>query len=620
MNPCWENISNTSNESWEERYRWELNQDHLVFNRDKEKNLGSDYRQLLKVCEQLNKNAAYLVTMVAADERQLEDGCFKLYYVFSHDVYDQFLILEYPFQKFDSSKYLHTELPLSRYLNDGRIYSSIRKLFAAAASFEREIFVLFDLVAVVVDDVETISSADPFFDFEPSNFLLHNPYPAHLAPLVASKKVEDIKIKIEKYTPPFLHTSSEGKVEEVLFSVGPIHAGIIEAGRFSFHIAGEIVDDVDIQLGFKHKGIEKLFQTKFSLLDGWQLAEKVSGDSSFSHSLAYCHAVEALGRIKVPAKAIWLRGLFLELERLHNHIGDCAALAHDVSFDIVASEIAVIREHLVRLNAELTGHRLLRGVNRPGGIALPDRTIVFNEEYFHKSVQKASRNKYADLNGLFEQFHELGALLLRTPAFRDRALNTGTLDKDQANALGATGLVARASGIQQRDFRINHPFGIYLIEPKLRELVDLRSNVQYNQELKKLRMSGDVFSRIEMRLHEVDTSMQVIQQILKTLQISSDDDLMAPYVEETIRRAENFEFALGYVEGWRGDIVYWIMKDRFNKIFRCKVRDPSFLNWPALRRAVKPDDPERRDETGNILPDFPVINKSFNLSYSGNDL
>ena len=95
---------------------------------------------------------------------------------------------------------------------------------------------------------------------------------------------------------------------------------------------------------------------------------------------------------------------------------------------------------------------------------------------------------------------------------------------------------------------------------------------------------------------------------------------MAPYVEETIRRADNFEFALGYVEGWRGDIIYWIMKDRFNKIFRCKVRDPSFLNWPALREAVKPDDPERKDETGNILPDFPVINKSFNLSYSGNDL
>jgi Ni,Fe-hydrogenase III large subunit/Ni,Fe-hydrogenase III component G len=619
MNRCWDAVFNRSNENWEERYRWEFNQDHLVFSRGKEKNLVSDYRQLLKVCEQLNKNSAFLVTIIATDERQLEDGCFKLYYVFSHDIEDQFLILEYPLQQIDSSKYFHTDHSLSIYLEDARIYPSIRVVFAASAPFEREIFDLFDLVAFVVDGTETISPVDPLSDIVPSNILLHNPYPPRLAPLEASNKLEDIKKKIDAYAPP-INDTNKVKVDDVLMSVGPIHAGIIEAGRFSFHIASETVDDVDLQLGFKHKGIEKLFQTKFSLLDGWQLAEKVSGDSSFSHSLAYCHAIEALANIEVPTRAVWLRGLFLELERLYNHIGDCAALARDVAFDIVASEIAVMREHLVRLNAELTGHRLLRGVNRPGGIALPDRTIVFNEEYIHKRLQKASRNKYTTLKELFEQFHELGALLLRTPAFRDRALNTGILDKDQANALGATGLVARASGIQQRDFRINHPFGIYMVEPKLRELVDLRSHIQDNQEIKKLRMSGDVFSRLEMRLHEVDTSMQVIQEILKTLHITPEDDLMAPYVEETIRRAENFEFAIGYVEGWRGDIIYWIMKDRFNKIFRCKVRDPSFLNWPALREAVKPDDPERRDETGNILPDFPVINKSFNLSYSGHDL
>jgi Ni,Fe-hydrogenase III large subunit len=620
MNPCWEDIFNTGFENCEERYRWELNEDHLVFiNRGKEKNLGSDYRQLLKVCEQLNKNAAYLVTIVATDERQFEDGCFKLYYVFSHDVDDQFLILEYPFQKFDSSKYLHSEHSLSRYLKDARIYPSIREVFAAAASFEREIFDLFDLVAVVVDDAETISSAEPLSDIVPSNFLLHNPYPPHLAPLEVNKRVEDIKKKIEEYTAP-LNNMSSGKADEVLFPVGPIHAGIIEAGRFSFHIAGEIVDDVDIQLGFKHKGIEKLFQTKFSLLDGWQLAEKISGDSSFSHSLAYCHAIEALARIEVPTKAIWLRGLFLELERLNNHIGDSAALARDVAFDIVATEIAVIREYLIRLNAELAGHRLLRGVNRPGGIVLPDRTSMIDEEYLNGMIQKASRNKYAGLKELFEQFHELGALLLRTSAFRDRTLNTGILNSDQAHALGATGLVARASGIRQRDFRINHPFGIYKVEPKLRELVDLNTHIEHNQGVKQLRMSGDVFSRLEMRLHEVDTSMRVIQSILETLQIIPYDDLMAPYVEEAIKRANNFEFALGYVEGWRGDIVYWIMKDRFNKIFRCKVRDPSFLNWPALRAAVIPDDSTQSDTTGNILPDFPIINKSFNLSYSGNDL
>lgn len=618
MNTVWEDIF-YDNTNWEARYRWEFNQDHLVFSRGTEKNLEGDHQQLLKVCEQLKQNEAYLVTIVATDERELEDGCFKLYYVFSHEVEDQFLILEYPIQKYDSSKYSNLEQLLARYLEDGRIYLSIRNVFSAAASFEREIFDLFGLVAILINEAETISPTDPLSNKVASNFLLHNPYPPQLAPLETSKRIEDIKKKNEEYAAPIFQ-SNKSEVDEVLYSVGPIHAGIIEAGHFSFHIAGEIVDDVDIQLGYKHKGIEKLFQSKFSLLDGWRLAEKVSGDSSFSHSLAYCHAIEALARIKIPSNAIWLRGLFLELERLYNHIGDSAALAHDVAFDIVSSEIAVIREYLVRMNAELTGHRLLRGVNRPGGLVLSRRTVALDEEYLNKLLQKASNNKYATLKSLLEQFHELGALLLRTPAFRDRALNTGTLQKDLANKLGATGLVARASGIQQRDFRFNHPFGVYLIEHRLREIVKIRITDQEKQELPTLRMSGDVFSRLEMRLHEVDTSMQVILEIFKNLYIAPDDELLAPYVEDSVRRAENFDFALGYVEGWRGDIVYWIMKDRFNKIFRCKVRDPSFINWPALREAVKPDDPERKDETGNILTDFPIINKSFNLSYSGHDL
>jgi Ni,Fe-hydrogenase III large subunit/Ni,Fe-hydrogenase III component G len=619
MKPYWEEVFSHKNENWEERYRWEFNQDHLVFNREKEKGLESDHQQLLNVCEQLKKHEAYLVTIVATDERQLEDGCFKTYYVFSHDACDQFLILEYPLQKYDATKFPGLEQQLTRYLKVGRMYPSIRRVFAAATSFEREIFDLFDLVAVAIDDREKIYAIDLPSKFEPDSFVFHYPYPPHLAPLETSNKIDDIQKKIEEYVAPEQYRNRV-KVDEVLYSVGPIHAGIIEAGHFLFQVAGETVDDVNIQLGYKHKGIEKLFQTKFSLLDGWQLAEKVSGDSSFSHSLAYCHAIEALARIEIPTRATWLRGLFLELERLYNHIGDSAALAHDVAFDIVASEVAVIREYLVRLNAELTGHRLLRGVNRPGGIILPVQSLSLDEAYLNNMLQRASRNKYATLKSLFEQFQELGALLLRTPAFRDRALNTGTLYKDQAKAQGATGLVARASGIQQRDFRINHPFGAYMMEPRLRKLVEIRTTDQEKQEIHSLRMSGDVFSRLEMRLHEVDTSMQVIEEILKTLHTTPDENLMAPYVEESIRRAENFEFALGYVEGWRGDIVYWIMKDRFNKIFRCKVRDPSFLNWPALREAVKPDDTKRRDETGNILPDFPVINKSFNLSYAGNDL
>ncbi len=623
MNPCWEDILDADFEHWEERYRWELNQDHLVFKSNK--GLFSDYHQLCQICQRLQKQSAHLVTIVANDERHLEDECFKLYYVFSHNVEDHFLILEYSLHEYTIPEHLPPDHALSRYLLQGRTYPSIRKIFAGATSFEREIFDLFGLTTFVADPsndsrIEAVSSTIPLSETVPSGFLLHAAYPPHLAPLEASKKVGDIQKEIERYSAPIKDVSN-GKAHEVVLPVGPIHAGIIEAGRFSFHIAGEVMDDVDIQLGFKHKGIEKLFQTKFSLLDGWQLAEKVSGDSSFSHSLAYCHAVEALTRIEVPQKAIWLRGLFLELERLYNHIADSAALAHDVAFDLVSSEIAVIREYLVRLNAELTGHRLLRGINRPGGIVLPpDRTEAIDHQYIDSITSKVSRKRFRTFNDLIEEFRELGELLLRTSAFRDRTINTGTLKKDQALELGATGLVARASGIEQRDFRVNHPFGIYQFEPHLQETIDLRAHIQHKEGLKRLRMSGDVFSRLEMRLHEVNTSFRVIQHILTRLEITPADTLMEQYIEEAIRRAENFDFALGYVEGWRGDIVYWVMKDRFNRIFRCKVRDPSFLNWPALRVAVMPDDPTQPDATGNILPDFPIINKSFNLSYSGHDL
>jgi len=433
--------------------------------------------------------------------------------------------------------------------------------------------------------------------------------------------VGDIQREIEEYESPVREAGSK-KYGEVILPVGPIHAGVIEAGHFAFHITSEVIDDVQIQLGFKHRGIEKLFQTKFSLLDGWQLAEKVSGDSSFSHSLAYCHAVEALAHIEPPMKAVWLRGLFLELERLYNHIGDTAALAHDVAFDLVSSEIAVLREFLVRLNAELSGHRLLRGVNRSGGVELPpDKRKAINRQAINGIIHGISRKRFDSLEDLIEEFRKLSELLLRTPRFRERMFNTGTLKEKQALEIGATGLVARASGIRKRDFRVNHPFGIYKVESKLQSMVQLPvPSVEGTQEPQRPQTSGDAFSRLDMRLYEVHTSMEVIKYILERLEITPDDILVEPGTVEAVRRAENFEFALGYVEGWRGDIIYWLMKDRFNKIFRCKVRDPSFLNWPALRLAVIPDDPGQPDTTGNILPDFPIINKSFNLSYSGHDL
>lgn len=621
MNACWEEIFSTDFVNWEERYRWELNQDHIVYKRGKEKSLASDYKQLFKVCEQLSEKSAYLVTIVATDERHQEDGCFKLNYVFSQETDDHFLILEYPLCGY---AFTENELPgqaLSGYLPTGRVYPSIRKVFAAAFSFEREVFDLFDLIAVEVDSSGEISPIDPPLETDSCGFLLHSPYPPHLAPLEVDKKVADIQKEIEGYEPQARKTGAN-KYGEVWFPVGPTHAGIIEAGRFDLYIAGEPIDNVRIQLGFKHRGVEKHFQTKFSLLDGWQLAEKITGDSSFSHSLAYCQAVEALAHLEPPLKAVWVRGLFLELERLYNHIGNSAALAHHVAFNLLFSEIAVLREFLMQLHAELTGHRLLRGVNRPGGVELPpEKRRVINHRAINEIIRGISRKRFGSLGDLIESFREQSELLLRTTGFRDRMFNTGTLTEKQAREIGATGLIARASGIRSRDFRVNHPFGIYKIEPSLQAMVRLPDiSIEHAEEPQKPRTSGDAFSRLDVRLYEIDTSMEVIEYILERLEITQDDILVTPGTEEEIRKSENFEFALGYAEGCRGGIVYWIVKDRFNKIFRCKVLDPSFLNWLAWAQAIIPGDPSQPDTTGNIIPDAPIHNQSCELLCSGRDL
>jgi Ni,Fe-hydrogenase III large subunit len=674
MNAHWKGLLEDIPEGlWEERPRHNRNECHLVFIRGElaeanyEEVITRDCRQLGAICEQLRKASAVLVTVVASDERDTKDRCFKVYYVFSNslerecrteppsggapsdepDQQDQdcFLILEYPLlpaPKEDNKSSREPSRPKS-YISPGRAYPCLCGIFPAAEPFEREIFELFDLLA--------ISKRKKSHEVSPA-FLLHDPYPRHLAPLEVPKSQEELIQKIEESdrTEAGVRPLAAGagqpdevQPDEVLFPLGPIYAGVAEAGQLVFHAAGEMVDDVEIRLGFKHKGIEKLFQTKYSLVDGWQLAECITGDSAFSHSLAYCHAVEALAHIDIPEEATLLRGLFLELERLYNHIGDSAALAHDVALDIVASEMAVLREFLLRLNAYLTGHRFLRGVNRPGGLEflriVKRRGHEFPShaksakmshsplrERIDGLIQKISRKRFGSLTDLAEEYCALADLLLRTPAFRDRSRNVGLLEKGEACRLGATGLIARASGLRGRDFRLSHPSGVYAMRGlELQELVKLPR--RDDQEATKPELQGDVFSRLELRQVEVSTSVKVIQRILDHLggEIPAALRITEEMLEEALKNSaradqDPHEFALGYVEGWRGDIVYWIMRDQSNGIFRCKVRDPSFINRPALRAAMKPHDSAQSGAIGYILPDMPIISRSFNLSYSGHDL
>jgi Ni,Fe-hydrogenase III large subunit/Ni,Fe-hydrogenase III component G len=364
---------------------------------------------------------------------------------------------------------------------------------------------------------------------------------------------------------PFLTVEGPGVYE---IPVGPVHAGLIEPGHFRFSVVGESILKLKARLWYVHKGIEELFQGRLPE-DGIVLAERVSGDTAVGHSLAYARAVEDALDIPVPIEAELARAILLELERLYNHATDLGALCNDVGHGILNTHALRIREQLLRLNAQVTGHRLLRGGIHLGGARLaalpdPERLAALA----------------ADLAGLVE-------LALNHSVVRDRFTGTAILTNQQALDLGTLGYVARASGIDT-DARRDHP-----VRP------DLPAPTTVVHE------GGDVLARFQVRADEYLASTVHIEQLAERL-----DHLPAagPAAPHPIRRRGGD--GIGIAEGWRGTIVHRVELTDDGRLARMKIVDPSFFNWPALPVAL----------TGAIVPDFPLANKSFNLSYAGNDL
>lgn len=559
----------------------------------------ADESDLQKICAWAKTNDYYLCTITACDERLLEDNVFKFYIVLSSPS-GHMVILEYPLA-LNSTQYL-----------------SIRDTFRSSEPLEMAARDLFGLVPVN----------------EPSDkqFWLHAPYPTELYPLRKTRTIEQLMQRISAHQQAGESADRNplpyGTVNLV---VGPIHAGIIEPGQFRFFIAGEVVEDLEVNLGYKHRGIEKLFETNYTLADGQKLAERISGDSSFAHSMAYCQAVENLANQHPSESAQCWRGFLLEVERLYNHIGDVGALVHDVAFDLIASEFAAMREQLMRINVKLTKHRLLRGVNFPGGVRI--------------SLPAGQLSEVSgEIQQIVESFLELvSQYVLSNSSCRNRYLTTGVLTREEAWDYGSTGVPARASGFWQQDFRIRHPYGVYClpgIGNELRELVastilDPHTCPQPSASTRRIPafqndLNGDAFARLLVRIAEVETSSLIIKRLTTQLLDLGEESLnrLDESVQEGIERADNFDFGLGYVEGWRGDIFYFVMKGPNGTIFRCHPRDPSLFNWPALQAAVKRkqkrvsgsnSEPKKPTVYENILADFPVINKSFNLSYAGQD-
>jgi Ni,Fe-hydrogenase III large subunit/Ni,Fe-hydrogenase III component G len=362
---------------------------------------------------------------------------------------------------------------------------------------------------------------------------------------------------------PFLEVTGDGVYE---IPVGPVHAGLIEPGHFRFSVVGETILKLKARLWFVHKGIEKLFQGR-ALAAGLPLAERISGDTAVGHALAYCLAVEEATNAVVPEQAQCARALLLELERLHNHVADLGMLCNDVGHGILNAHAQRVREQLLRLNHTVTGHRLLRGGVVPGGSTL-------------HTLPSPAR-----LEAIGDDIREIVRLALGHSTVHDRFTGTAILPTEAARDIGCLGYVARASGLLQ-DARIAHPF-----TPHGRP-----AHVP-------VQTGGDVLARFLVRAEEIDTSLALIRELSNHV---TSGTVLGP----SPAPGEGPRSGVGLVEGWRGTIATRVELAADATLTRVKPVDPSFFNWPALPIALN----------NTIVPDFPLTNKSFNLSYAGNDL
>jgi Ni,Fe-hydrogenase III large subunit/Ni,Fe-hydrogenase III component G len=431
-------------------------------------------------------------------------------------------------------------------------YPGIEPWFPSAGRMQR-----------AVADLSGLRSTDP--DTRP--WLRHAAWPEDFHPLIAAHlpPVAPIPL-VDRY--PFIPVQGEG-VHEI--PVGPVHAGIIESGHFRFSVVGEKVLRLEERLGYVHKGIERRF-TEFSLLDGHRLAARVSGDSAVAFSWAYCQALEGMAAARLPDRALGLRALALELERLANHLGDLGAIANDAGFSFGLSQFSRLKEQLLRAIEQALGQRYLMDFVVPGGT---------RADLSPGGVRALSDS----LESILPEVGALRAIYDDHAGLRDRFVGAGIVTPTLAAQLGLTGLAGRASG-QAFDLRCDLPCDPYghLAPQKIAQA------------------EGDVAARVAVRFGEVNESGRLLKQILR--------ELPAGPHQATVAVPGEGAAGVGMIEGWRGPVFLALDAGTDGMIRRCHPHDPSWQNWPAIEHAI----------IDNIVPDFPLINKSFNLSYSGHDL
>lgn len=496
-----------------------------------EVHISADKSNITCIAAKINGEFGFpLIQIAASDEREVT-GNFKIYYTFASSRDEFIVVINILVDEKDCT------------------FPSITPAVYAAHWYEREIKDYFGLIPVGHPDTRRLC--------------LHPDWPQKTFPMRRDFKIEQDVPRTEGIM-QFREVEGEGVIQ---IPVGPIHAGIIEPGHFRFSAVGENVINLEAQLFYTHRGMEKIAEGS-SPDQGLLLAERICGACSFSHSTAYSMAVEKIAGTEVPARAKYIRTVASELERLYNHIGDTGNICAGVGLAFGTMHGARLKETIMHLNEMVFGSRFLRGINAPGGVR---RDI--NEIH-----QKIINETLAEVK---KDFKDLTDIILTNESFMDRVEGTGKLQFKTALDLHAVGPAARASGID-RDVRRDHPYAAY-------------DKVLFGVPVYE---SGDVLARLKMRIDETFEAIDIILQALDLMprtELRTKPDKMLPYAHAT-----------GMTESPRGENVHFIISGPDNTIFRHMVRSPSYCNWPVLPTTVP----------GNIVPDFPLINKSFELCYS----
>lgn len=399
-------------------------------------------------------------------------------------------------------------------------------------------------------------------------WLDHGLWPSGPAPLQHAAQAQEAVAGTLPADYPFVRVEGDG-VHEI--AVGPVHAGIIEPGHWRFSVVGEKVLRLEEHLGYAHKGIERRF-TELAPLDAYRLAGRVSGDTTVAFAWAYCMALESAWHCEVPVRATWLRALMLERERVANHLGDLGALGNDAALSFGLAQFSRLREDWQRLSKEAFAHRLMMDAVVPGGVAAD----------VAPSMLERIRQQCDDIE---RDVRVLKAVYDEHAGLQDRFLTTGRVTPQLAAQLGLTGLAGRASG-QSADLRCGRGWAPY----------DQLAVAMATHR------SGDIAARVTVRFEETLESLRLIRVICSGLPGGGTRVELHPAPVASI--------GAGWVEGWRGEVFVALEIEEDARIVRCHCHDPSWQNWPVVEHAM----------IGNIVPDFPLINKSFNLSYSGHDL